>query len=76
MVCPSEEFDFEKAVSLETQIFRKDRKRNSFTMFGLLPNDVLFSCEEEYNKYDQNPKNKGIFLNRTFWSFQRMDQFF
>ena len=69
VACPSEEFDFEKAVPLETRIIRKGRKRNSFIIFGLLPNDVLFSCKEEYNEYYQNPKNKGIFLDRTFWSF-------
>ena len=43
-----------------------------------MPKDVLFSYQEEYNKYYQNPnffKNKGIFLDRTFWSFQRMDHF-
>ena len=78
VVCPSKEFDFEKVVPLETRIIRKGRKRNSFIIFGLLSNDILFSCEEEYNIYYPNTnffRNKGIFLDRTFWSFQRMDQF-
>lgn len=77
VVCASKEFDFEKAIPLETRIIRKGRKRNSFIIFCLLPNDVLFSCKEEYNKYGPNLnffKNKEVFLDRTFWSFQRMDQ--
>ena len=64
VTCSSEEFDFEKAVPLETRIIRKGRKRNSFIIFGLLPKDTIFSSGEQ---------NKGIFLDRTFWSFRRMD---
>ena len=67
VVCPSKEFDFEKAVPLETRIIRKGRKRNSFIIFGLLPKDVLFSCQEEYNK--------GIFLDRTFGPFSEWINF-
>ena len=38
--------------------------------------DNLFSFEEYSNYYpNQNFfKNKGIFLDRTFWSFRRMDK--
>jgi hypothetical protein len=76
VICPSKEFDFEKAVPLETRIIRKGRKRNSFIIFGLLPKDTLFSFEEHSNYYPNyiTFKNKGIFLDRTFWSFRRMDK--
>ena len=78
VICPSKEFDFEKAVPLKTRIIRKGRKRNSFIIFGLLPKDTLFSFKEysiySYPNYYITFKNKGIFLDRTFWSFRRMDK--
>ena len=73
VICPSKEFDFEKAVPLETRIIRKGRKRNSFIIFGKFSNEFL-SCEKKYEEYYLTLKNQQIFLDKTFWSFQRMDQ--